>query len=155
MASPRTSEATSNEARGVRVLLVDDEPDWLELASHFLEQAGMSVRTAETVPDALEQLDHDGADVLVSDIGMPNEDGYDLIRQVRRCASPALRTLRALALTAFIGEGYRDQALSSGFNEFRTKPVQLKELVTIIGELAAPVANDASREASDRAELVS
>ncbi|MEO6600410.1 MAG: response regulator [Polyangiaceae bacterium] len=120
----------------IRVLVVDDEPDSLELASTVLGGQGMLVQTAASAEEALKLLAADTPDVILSDIGMPAEDGYSLIRRVRALESLAKRSVPAIALTAFAREQDKALALAAGFNLHITKPVDISALVRCVTALA-------------------
>jgi PAS domain S-box-containing protein len=120
---------------GVRVLAVDDEADTREMLALVLGECDAEVRTAASAAEALAVLDEWDAEVLVSDIGMPSEDGYDLIRKVR--ARPASRGggVPAVALTAYARFEDRMRALQAGFQMHVPKPVEPAELVTVVDSL--------------------
>ncbi|HYP52105.1 MAG TPA: ATP-binding protein [Pyrinomonadaceae bacterium] len=120
---------------GVRVLVVEDEPDTRELLKVMLEQCGAQVTTAPSAAEAFALLEESPPDVLVSDIGLPGEDGYEFIGKVR--ALPAERGGRvpAIALTAYARSEDRLQALRAGFQMHVSKPVELAELVTVAASL--------------------
>ena len=120
---------------GVHVLAVDDEPDALALLRDVLESAGAKVSTASSVAEALEKLSAIQADVMVADIGMPETDGYELIRRVRASANPTIRDIPAAALTAFARSDDRTKALQSGFEMHMAKPVDPGELVASVATL--------------------
>jgi signal transduction histidine kinase/ActR/RegA family two-component response regulator len=122
---------------GVRVLLVDDDPDSLDLASAILTTAGADVRTCRAASDALEALRVWRPDVLVSDIEMPEEDGYSLIRKVRAMEARSGGATPAVALTAYGRMQDRVQSLAAGYSMHVPKPVDPGELTTIIASLAA------------------
>jgi CheY-like chemotaxis protein len=125
--------------RGLKVLLVEDEPDGRELLSLLLERRGAVVSAAESAPEALDLLAASSFDVMISDIGLPGMDGYGLIRQVRaRGLGP--RDLPAVALTAFARAEDRRLALSAGFQSHVSKPVDASELSTVIASLTGRVA---------------
>ena len=119
----------------VRVLLVDDEPDTVETLRVVLEQAGAEVRTSTSARDALTTLESWHADVLVCDIGMPEEDGYSLIRKVRALAPERGGYIPAVALTAYARVEDRLKVLSSGFQMHVPKPVEPAELVAIMATM--------------------
>jgi CheY-like chemotaxis protein len=121
---------------GLHVLIVEDDADSRESLGRILEQYGAHVRGAATAREAIAALDAALPDVLVSDIGMPGEDGYDLIRKVRRLPPKQGGQLPALAVTAYGGEGDRLKAVAAGFQAHVVKPVAPAELVTAIGRLA-------------------
>jgi CheY-like chemotaxis protein len=117
------------------VLLVEDEPDTRELLSVTLEGSGAEVSAVESAQAALNNLKVFKPDVLLSDIGLPNESGYDLIRKVRALSS-GMKNVPAVALTAFATEKDRDLALSAGFQIHLAKPVEPEVLVAAIERLA-------------------
>ena len=120
---------------GLRVLIVDDEPDTLLMLKVGLSRCGAEVVTACGAAEALAALDGRRFDVLISDIGMPGEDGYDLIRKVRlRPADEGGRT-PAVALTAYARVEDRLQAIRSGYQMHVPKPVELAELVAVTSSL--------------------
>jgi PAS domain S-box-containing protein len=116
---------------GLKVLVVDDEPDTRELLKQGLEYCGASVRLAGSAAEALAKLDNELPDILISDIGMPGTDGYDLIRQVRNLANEKTRKIAAIALTAYTRVEDRLQALRAGYDMHVPKPVELTELVAV------------------------
>jgi CheY-like chemotaxis protein len=120
----------------LRILVVDDEADARELLVAMLESCSAAVTTAANVVDALHALDFGHFDPLVSDIGMPGEDGHSLIRQVRERSARAGGTLPAIALTAYARLEDRTQALRAGFNLHVAKPIDPSELVISIAQLA-------------------
>lgn len=121
--------------QGVRVLVVDDELDARELLAVFLTRAGGEVETADSVSAAFNTLKRFQPDILVSDIGMPDEDGYSFIRRLR--ASESWASLPAIALTAFTRVEDRERARVAGFDVHLGKPVQPDDLITAIAALAA------------------
>jgi PAS domain S-box-containing protein len=138
--SSQASAAINGAARehllhGLKVLVVDDEPDARALLRRVLEDAEAHVRTASSVPEALELWKHDKPHVLVSDIGMPGQDGYELIRAVR-AMEPDGRSVAALALTAFARAEDRKRALLAGFHMHLSKPVDPTELTLVVANLA-------------------
>ncbi|MFT3764825.1 MAG: ATP-binding protein [Minicystis sp.] len=118
---------------GVRVLVVEDEPDAREMALRVLEESGAAVRTAASAAEALAAIDAARPDVLVSDIGLPEMDGYELIRRVR-AGAPA-RDVPAIALTAFARPEDRTRALGAGFQSHVTKPLEPSALVATVARL--------------------
>ncbi len=118
---------------GIKVLVVDDESDARELFKVILAQYGAEVVTAESAEEALENLSLSLPHVLVSDIGMPGSDGYELIRRVRNY--PPAGNLYAVALTAYARKEDRERALSEGFNDYLSKPVEASELIKIVARL--------------------
>jgi signal transduction histidine kinase/ActR/RegA family two-component response regulator len=112
---------------GVRVLVVDDDASTRDLLSEALASSGARVRTVDSARHALQQLEADGADVIVSDIAMPVEDGFWFMQQVRALPGDAGRT-PAVALTALARSEDRQRAIESGYQLHFAKPVQLGEL---------------------------
>ena len=121
--------------RGVRVLAVDDEPDARSLLKTVLEQCGAEVRTCGSAAEALAALEESRPDVLVSDIGMPEEDGYGLIRKVRKLSPESGGRTPAVALTAYARVEDRLQALAAGYSMHVPKPVEPTELALVIASL--------------------
>jgi len=121
---------------GVRVLVVDDEPDMRDLVTAILEQQGAAVRGALSASEALGALDQFAPDVLLCDIGMPGEDGYALIREIRAREADGGRHLAAVALTAYARPEDRTRALVAGFHAHLAKPVQPEELTVVVASLA-------------------
>jgi CheY-like chemotaxis protein len=127
-------------------MLVDDDLDTLQMLTIALEQAGGEVRACASATEALDMLAGWKADLLVSDIGMPNEDGYALIRKVRALEPELGGAMPAIALTAFAGVADRSRALSAGFQKHVSKPVEPLDLVRIIARLAGDPSGDAAEE---------
>jgi PAS domain S-box-containing protein len=120
---------------GLKVLVVDDEPDTRGLLKVGLEQCGAEVVLAGSVGEALEAITRVVPDVLISDIGMPGEDGYELIRRVRQLPYESGGKVPAIALTAYARTEDRLQALRAGYHMHVPKPVELAELVAIVASL--------------------
>jgi len=125
--------------KGVKVLVVDDEPDARALVKRLLEDCQANVQTASSAAEAFERMRADQFDVLVSDIGMPGEDGYSLIRKVRALGKEGAGALPALALTAYARSEDRLNAIRAGFNMHVVKPVEPVELVTMVASLAGAI----------------
>jgi signal transduction histidine kinase/CheY-like chemotaxis protein len=122
---------------GLRVLVVDDEPDARDLLTAVLTQSGAQVTALARVADAVETLRQAKYDLLVSDIEMPDEDGYSLIRKVRAMEEGRGRRTPAIALTAHARFTDRMRALSAGFQMHVPKPVQPAELIVVIANLTS------------------
>jgi CheY-like chemotaxis protein len=122
---------------GTHVLVVDDDPDARQLLEQILGDRGAQVRTAEGAADALSLLQKQAPDVLISDIGMPGMDGFELIRRVRSHSDRQLAGLRALALTAFTRTEDESRALREGFDAYLPKPVEAAMLVSRVAGLRA------------------
>ncbi len=116
---------------GMKVLVVDDEADTRDLLKQGLEYCGAKVKVAGTADEALEMLATTAPDVLISDIGMPGVDGYDLIRRVRKLPSDRGGKIPAIALTAYTRTEDRLQSLRAGYDMHVPKPVELAELVAV------------------------
>jgi CheY-like chemotaxis protein len=121
---------------GLRVLVVDDEADARALLRQLLEECGAEVVAAAGVEEALALLQSARPDLLVSDIGMPGADGYQLLERVRALRDPVLANLPAIALTAFARSEDRTRALRSGFVLHLSKPVESAELVASVASAA-------------------
>ncbi len=128
-------EPDSLSLKGVRVIVVDDEPDARELARVVLSDEGAVVEVASTAGEALAILARSGPCLLVSDIGMPGRDGYDLIRAVRSLPRDRGGDTPAAALTAFARVEDRRRALAAGYQLHATKPVEPLELVALVASL--------------------
>ncbi|MED5596265.1 hybrid sensor histidine kinase/response regulator [Janthinobacterium sp. P210006] len=132
-----SERAASHDLRGVKVLLVDDEADARELTERILRDNNAEVHCAGSAAQALQLLDQVAPHVLVSDIGMPDADGFDLLAQIRARASHDAASLPALALTAFAQPQDRQRALASGFQAWVSKPLDPAELLEAVAQLAA------------------
>jgi signal transduction histidine kinase/CheY-like chemotaxis protein len=133
---PRVEASPSLE--GLQILVVDDEADALELLSTILQNNGADVIAVASVKQALtiiETATDRSPDVLVSDIGMPDEDGYSLISKLRQLEAQRGGKLPVIALTAYAGSDDRRQALLAGFQMHLTKPVDAAELVAVVASL--------------------
>jgi PAS domain S-box-containing protein len=142
--------AQSVDLSQLRILVVDDEEDMRDLVKVILEQQGAQVTVAATAAEALMLFDRQPPDILISDIGMPDMDGYMLMRQIRQ-RSPQQRGLsrglseampnalqhevQAIALTAYAGEYDQQQALQVGFQKHIPKPVEPEALINAISQL--------------------
>jgi CheY-like chemotaxis protein len=126
--------------RGVRVLVVDDEADARRLLTRLLEGCEADVTTAASVGSALELIGGAAFHVIVSDIGMPERDGYELIRLVRSLPPDGGGKTPAVALTAFARSEDRTRAILSGFDMHVAKPVEPSELCAVVARLAGRTA---------------
>ena len=120
---------------GLKVLVVDDEPDARDLVELVLTQAGAKVRTANSAAAGLAALVPFQPDVIVSDIGMADEDGYAFMRRVRALPAP-FATTPAIALTAYTRRADKLKALSTGFSMHLGKPVNPDDLTALVAKLA-------------------
>jgi PAS domain S-box-containing protein len=123
---------------GRRILVVEDEPDSLDVVELILRRCGAVSQGCRSVEEALEALRDFGPDCIVADIGLPGEDGFDLIRRIRALEAGTGRSVPAVALTAFAGEKDRLRALAEGFHVHVAKPVDGAELVDAIARLVRP-----------------
>lgn len=123
--------AEFQKLRGVKILVVDDDPDTLDLIRRVLAVHAAEVTGASSAAECLERLQAEPFDVLLSDIGMPDEDGFSLIRKVRALAG-SNRTIPASSVTAFARSQDRERALLSGFDAHLVKPIEPGELVAVV-----------------------
>jgi CheY-like chemotaxis protein len=122
---------------GVRVLVVDDHPVVREVITELLEDFGARVIAVPGVPEALESLERERPNVVLSDIEMPGEDGYALIRKVRALPPDRGGQTPAAALTGLGTPADRARALQAGFQDHVAKPIDARQLVRIVTTLAA------------------
>ena len=122
--------------RGAQILVVDDDQDALDMLAVVLTEAGAAVRTAASAAEALALLRWIRPDVLVSDLAMPDEDGYSLIRNLRAIERESGRETPAVALTAYVRVQDRARAEAAGFNVFVEKPVDPEELIAVLAGIA-------------------
>lgn len=121
---------------GLKLLVVDDDADSRELLKIALGQAGAEVHAASSAQEALSMAERMPLDVLISDIGMPEMDGLEMIARLRSHATCANRDIPAVALTAFAATEDRKRALLAGFDTFLSKPVDPGEVVAVISRMA-------------------
>jgi PAS domain S-box-containing protein len=134
------STAVPEPARGLhglRILVVEDEPDSRELLQMVLSKFGADTRVAGSCAEALARFQERAPDVLISDIGLPDADGYELLARVR--ALPSDRAVPAIALTAYAGVEHAREALRRGFQAHLAKPFETARLVQLIDELARSI----------------
>jgi CheY-like chemotaxis protein len=132
-AQPRAPAGLS----GLKVLVVDDEPDARELLQLVLEEAGAEVRTAGSAGEGFSLFREFRPDVLVSDLGMPVEDGYSLMRRIRALGPEQGGGVPSVALTAYSLASDRTNALQAGFTTHIAKPVRTDDLLAALQNLAA------------------
>ena len=130
----RAALAGLPDLTGLDVLVVDDEIDARQLLTTILQECGGQVRAAASAEDALRQVRVGVPDVLVSDIGMPDVDGFELIRRLRASSDPRVATLPAIALTAFTRAEDRRRALEAGYDRYLRKPVDAGELAAMVAD---------------------
>ncbi|HZS03522.1 MAG TPA: ATP-binding protein, partial [Blastocatellia bacterium] len=136
----------SSDLKGVRVLVVDDEADARDLLSVVLAQSGAEVKAAASAAEALTAIEQWRPHVLVSDIGMPVEDGHALIRRLRALGPERGGLTPAVALTAYARSEDRLRALSAGYQMHVAKPVDPEELAAVIASLAGRLVRDRATE---------
>jgi CheY-like chemotaxis protein len=133
---PSARQRRTAPLAGLRALVVDDDRDARELVTEVLRSRGMEVTTAASADEGLAALDLDVPDIILSDIAMPDHDGYDLIRQVRQRSSERGGLVPAVALTAYARPEDTQRSLSSGFQLHLAKPVDVDYLVSVVASLA-------------------
>jgi PAS domain S-box-containing protein len=141
---PDGSEMT---LRGLKVLVIEDEPDARELIKEALAQFEADVFTAASGAEGLEILKNRRPDVLISDIGMPEEDGYQFVRAVRSLPVAQGGRTPAIALTAFAHSTDRTKALLAGFQRHLSKPVESQELIATVGSLTGWTGREKTEDA--------
>ncbi|HEV2667200.1 MAG TPA: ATP-binding protein, partial [Blastocatellia bacterium] len=139
---PQSHAPSPGRLRDLRVLLVDDEPDARNLLGLILTSYEAEVRDCASAAEALQMLDEWRPDVLVSDIGMPFEDGYELMRKVRAREPERGGLIPALALTAYARAEDARRALEAGYQAHVPKPVAPDELATVVASLAGRGGDD-------------
>jgi CheY-like chemotaxis protein len=139
---PMTHQGTVNaeipSLSSLRVLVVDDDPDTREFLSTALAQYGAEVNIVSSVADAVTALGDFKPNVLVSDIGMPEADGYQLIRRIRSLEAEQGGSIPAIALTAYTRVEERKRAIEAGFQMHLAKPIEPGELVAAVAKLVQP-----------------
>ena len=132
----KDSESEPANLDNLKILVVDDENDTIDLITMELTQHGAFVKGVTSAKEALIALEHTDFDVLISDIAMPEVDGYELMRRVRRTESTNQKRIPAVALTAYARVQDRMRAILAGYNTHVPKPVESNELITIVASLA-------------------
>jgi CheY-like chemotaxis protein len=135
-AAVSTEGPVGQSLAGLRLLIVDDEADAREVMRFMLERGGAQVRIADSAAQALDAIREERPDLLISDIGMPVEDGYVLVRRLRAMEEGLGRRLPAIALTAYASEEDTRRALTAGFDAHLSKPVDPARLIDIAAGLA-------------------
>ncbi|MDB5937047.1 MAG: two-component hybrid sensor and regulator [Massilia sp.] len=138
--SPLTPDIVLRDLSGVKVLVVDDEPDARDLIKRILSDCNASVTTAASARAALDAFRAEVPDVLVSDLGMPGMDGFELLAHVRAFGSAAGGDVPAVALTAFARSEDRLRALEAGFAAHISKPVEPSQLIATVAKMVGPPA---------------
>ena len=129
-------ESATASLKGLKVMLVEDEFDTREMVAVGLEQSGATVLLAASGREALRVLARQTPDVLISDIGMPEMDGYELLEKIRSEYPPNMRAIPAVALTAFATEQERERSFEAGYQVHLVKPVTISELVRTVASIA-------------------
>jgi len=122
----------ANVLQGLRILVVDDEPDSRELVATILQRWGGQVRCSQSAADALRMFKEWEPDLLISDLAMPEEDGFTLLRKVRKLKSKRAKQIPAVALSAYASDEDRSIALAQGFQMHLPKPIEPDNLVLSI-----------------------
>ncbi len=135
------SHSSSLPLTGIRVLVVDDEPDSRDLIEFVVQQAGAEVMAVSSAIEALQTLQIFQPDILLSDIGMPQMDGYALMREIRQLPANQGGQISAIALTAYAGEYDQQQALNAGFGQHLSKPADPDALIQLIVKLTSKSRN--------------
>jgi CheY-like chemotaxis protein len=130
---PLEAAPSAMDLSGVRILVVDDEIDTRELIAFVLQAAGAIVTSAASAIEAMPRVAQTQPDIIVSDIGMPEMDGYGLMQQIR--SQFPERQIPAIALTAYAGELSAQKAIAAGFQAHIAKPVEPHELIAIVMRL--------------------
>jgi CheY-like chemotaxis protein len=125
----------ADDLAGLKILVVDDEADTCELLRALLTRCGAEVAAARSAAEAFELFRQVQPDVVVSDIGMPGEDGYELMRRLRALPNDQGGNVPAVALTAYARVEDRMKALKAGYQMHVAKPIELGELVAIVASL--------------------
>jgi len=134
--SAPNSRQAPMQLSGVCVLVVDDDEDTLQLMANALSSRQAKVVAVSSAGEALRAIEINRPDVLISDIAMPGEDGYGLIERIRMMEKDPATSIPAVAITAYAKEEDRQRALSSGFQLYLAKPVELTELISVVAQAA-------------------
>lgn len=129
---------TTYDLTNLNILVVDDEPDTLEFLSFFLSDLGANIQAVKSVAEAISCLNSTIPDLMISDLGMPERDGYSLIEYVRSLPPQNGRDIPAIALTAYATETSRAQALQAGYQIHLSKPINITRLLQVIRERVVP-----------------
>jgi CheY-like chemotaxis protein len=129
-------QAEQPNLEGLSILIVEDEPDALDVITVELAQCRANVTGVTKAEEALKALEKRRFDLLVSDIGLPKMDGYELIRRVRKQEEGREKRIPAVALTSYARVHDRMQAILAGFSTHVAKPIEANELVTVVASLA-------------------
>ena len=130
---------TDMRFQGTQILIVDDEPDTRDLLTRFLEQHGAVVIVAASAHEAMEHLERENPQVMISDIGMPGEDGFALIRKIRNTMGRH-STIPAIALTAYARDEDAQAARAAGFHAHMSKPIDFDALTLLLEKVVHGIA---------------
>jgi PAS domain S-box-containing protein len=129
------SEEKARSLHGVKVMVVEDEPDTREMLEQALQSYGASVVAAASAAEALEQIVQEKPDLLLSDIGLPNMDGYELLTKIRSELPEESRDIPAVALSAFASIEHREKSKLAGYQAHVAKPVAVPDLISILARV--------------------
>jgi PAS domain S-box-containing protein len=133
VAGPPEKQAAS--LQGLKVMIVEDEDDTREMLEHALQSYGASVLVAASAAEALQQIAGKEPDILISDIGLPNMDGYELLSKIRSEMPEGLRDIPAVALTAFANAEYKEKSKLAGYQAHVSKPVAVPDLISVLSKV--------------------
>jgi hypothetical protein len=140
--------------RGLRILVVDDEPDSRELVATILKRWGGQVRCSQSAADALQAFKEWEPDLLISDLAMPEEDGFSLLKKLRKLRSKRAKQIPAVALSAYASDEDRSISLAHGFQMHLPKPIEPDNLVSSVaaalGRETMPAAKSETNNGRDK-----
>lgn len=142
-----------NIFNGLTIIVVDDNEDILVLITYILESYGIEVLTVSSASAALRIIQQSRVDLLISDIAMPEEDGYSLIEKVRLLTPTPIREIPAIALTAYADKQTHEKAVKSGFQICLNKPCSKEQLLTQIAKLLQSSCRSSLLSFSDSSRL--
>jgi len=122
-----------NRFHNFKILVVEDEVDSRDILSLVLEKEGADVTAVTSAKEALEAFTNSDFDLMISDIGMPEVDGYTLMKQIRNL--PQGKNIQAIALTAYAGDVNKQHSIDAGYQKHLAKPININELISIITSL--------------------
>ncbi len=154
VATNGSPKMNGNVLAGLRILVVDDEPDSRELVATILKRCGGDVRCSPSAADAIQTFKEWQPDLLISDLAMPNEDGFALLRKVRKLKSKRAKQIPAVALSAYASDEDRAISLSNGFQMHLPKPIEPDKLVTSVAAAAGRQASTGVNIAATESESV-
>ena len=131
--TPFGAQAVSLE--GLKVMIVEDEDDTREMLEQALQSYGASVLVAASAAEALQQIAGEQPDILISDIGLPNMDGYELLSRLRSEMPGTLRDIPAVALTAFATEEHKERSRLAGYQAHISKPIAIPDLISVLSKV--------------------